>query len=136
LDVRLLSPHDPDYKGSYAASDDKSEGAPEYVTPCSKVAAGEAHFAMNSPEGVVGWNTAPGRPPLKAVAALLHDRNTSAIATLKSSNRSRPKDLDGCRYASYAARFEGRIVQKMIQNDGTDHLHIPGISLYVHSYQS
>jgi len=24
----------------------------------------------------------------------------------------------GCRYASYAARFEGRIVQKMIQHDG------------------
>jgi hypothetical protein len=23
--------------------------------------------------------------------------------------------MDGCRYASYAARFEGRIVQRMIQ---------------------
>lgn len=114
LDVRLLSPHDPEYAGSYVAP--AAEGP--YVTPCSKVAAGDAHFAINSPEGVVGWNTAPGRPALKAVAALINDRNTSAIVTLKSSGRSRPKELDGCRYASYAARFEGRIVQRMIQNDG------------------
>lgn len=122
LDVRLLSPHDPDYGGSYvpapAADGATSGGAPAYVTPCSKVAAGEAHFAINSPEGVVGWNTAPDRPQLKAVAALLHDCNTSAIVTLSSSGRSRPRELDGCRYASYAARFEGRIVQKLIQNDG------------------
>lgn len=66
----------------------------------------------------MGWNTAPGRPALKAVAALINDRNSSAVVTLKSSNRSRPKELDGCRYASYAARFEGRIVQRMIQTDG------------------
>eukprot|EP00429_Kryptoperidinium_foliaceum_P077936 CAMPEP_0176210144 /NCGR_PEP_ID=MMETSP0121_2-20121125/13994_1 /TAXON_ID=160619 /ORGANISM="Kryptoperidinium foliaceum, Strain CCMP 1326" /LENGTH=359 /DNA_ID=CAMNT_0017549171 /DNA_START=45 /DNA_END=1124 /DNA_ORIENTATION=+ len=118
IDVALLSPHDKAYQGSYVASDDTSEGAPKYVTPCSKVAVGEAHFAINSPEGVVGWNVAHGRPKLKAVAALLQDRNTSAIVTLKSSGRARPKDLDGCRYASYAARFEGRIVQKMIQADG------------------
>mmetsp|Transcript_122090 Transcript_122090/g.352908 ORF Transcript_122090/g.352908 Transcript_122090/m.352908 type:complete len:356 (-) Transcript_122090:163-1230(-) len=118
LDVSLLSPHDKAYQGTYLASQDSSEGAPKYVTPCSKLAAGEAHFAINSPEGVIGWNTAPGRPQLKAVAALLRDRNTSAIVTLKSSGRARPKDLDGCRYASYAARFEGRIVQRMIQADG------------------
>ena len=73
---------------------------------------------MNSPEGVVGWNTAPGRPQLKAVAALLRDRNTSAIVTLKSSGINSMKDLDGKRYASYAARFEGRIVQRMIQHAG------------------
>ena len=115
LDVRLLDPGSPEYAGSYIPG---AEGAPKYVTPCSKVAEGSAHFAINSPEGVVGWNTAPGRPPLKAVAALLNDRNSSAIVTLKSSGRSRPKELDGCRYASYAARFEGRIVQRMIQNDG------------------
>jgi hypothetical protein len=32
--------------------------------------AGEAHFAINSPEGVVGWNTAPGRPALKVGAGV------------------------------------------------------------------
>jgi ABC-type nitrate/sulfonate/bicarbonate transport system substrate-binding protein len=55
LDVRLLSPHDPEFAGSYvdagadAAATDAA-GAPAYVTPCSKVAAGDAHFAINSPE--------------------------------------------------------------------------------------
>ena len=53
-----------------------------------------------------------------AVAALLHDRNTSAIVTLRSSGIDAPRKLDGKTYASYAARFEGRIVQKMIQADG------------------
>jgi hypothetical protein len=38
--------------------------------------------------------------------------------TLKSSGISRPQQLDGKVYASYAARFEGRIVQKLIQADG------------------
>ncbi|XP_024545265.1 uncharacterized protein LOC112351502 [Selaginella moellendorffii] len=39
-------------------------------------------------------------------------------ATLKQSGLCRPRDLDGKVYASYAARFEGRIVQKLIQADG------------------
>lgn len=120
LDVTIVSPADAEYDGSYNPGDEDADapGAPKYVTPCSKVAEGSAHFAMNSPEGVVGWNTAPGRPQLKAVAALLRDRNSSAIVALKSSGITSPKDLDGKRYASYAARFEGRIVQRMIQHAG------------------
>ena len=39
--------------------------------------------------------------------------DTSAIVTLKSSGIDRPALLDGKRYASYAARFEGRIVQEV-----------------------
>ena len=39
-------------------------------------------------------------------------------ATLRKSRIERPRQLDGKRYASYGARYEGRIVQKMIQNDG------------------
>jgi len=120
LDVKIVSPADAEYNGSYNPGDRDQDapGAPKYVTPCSKVAEGSAHFAMNSPEGVVGWNTAPGRPQLKAVAALLRDRNSSAIVALKSSGINSMKDLDGKRYASYAARFEGRIVQRMIQHAG------------------
>ena len=123
LDVRLVSPSDADYKGSYTPSDDATASdaaatATPYVTPCSKVAAGDAHFAINSPEGVLGWNTADGRPRLKAVAALLHDRNTSAIVTLRSSGKASPADLDGATYASYAARFEGRIVREIIRHAG------------------
>ena len=128
LDVRLISPHDAAYVGSYvdpsadanaASSGSSSSATPApYVTPCSKVADGSAHFGINSPEGVVGWNVSDGKPRLKAVAALLHDRNTSAIVTLRSSGIDAPRKLDGKTYASYAARFEGRIVQKMIQADG------------------
>ncbi len=44
---------------------------------------------------------------MQAVAALLQE-DTSAIVTLKSSGIDRPKDLEGKRYASYGARFEGR----------------------------
>jgi len=38
--------------------------------------------------------------------------------TTAASGLSRPRDLDGKLYASYAARFEGRIVQQMIRADG------------------
>ena len=111
LDVRLISPHDEAYKGSYvdpgnadAARGDAREGTPApHVTPCSKVADGSAHFGINSPEGVVGWNVSEGKPRLKAAAALLHDRNTSAIVTLRSSGIDAPRKLDGKTYASYAA---------------------------------
>ena len=93
----------------------------EYATPCGLAATGQATFAMNSPEGVVGWNMpacgAGGRRDhtLTSVAAVCQ-RNTSAIAARASI--SRPRELDGKRYASYAARYEGRIVQRLIQADG------------------
>ena len=57
------------------------------------------------------------RSDAQAIAAILQD-DTSAIATLKSSGLDRPAKLDGRTYASYGARYEGRIVQRMIRNDG------------------
>lgn len=45
------------------------------------------------------------KPKLVAVAALLQDPQLSAIVTLKSSCIERPAQLDGKRYASYAARW-------------------------------
>ena len=35
-----------------------------------------------------------------------------------ASGIERPRDLDGRKYASYGARYEGRIVQQLIRNDG------------------
>eukprot|EP00242_Pyramimonas_sp_CCMP2087_P013086 CAMPEP_0198210802 /NCGR_PEP_ID=MMETSP1445-20131203/22452_1 /TAXON_ID=36898 /ORGANISM="Pyramimonas sp., Strain CCMP2087" /LENGTH=188 /DNA_ID=CAMNT_0043884957 /DNA_START=230 /DNA_END=792 /DNA_ORIENTATION=- len=119
LKVKLLGAHETDYRGSYTEANGTNPDA-GYPTPCGKVAAKNATFAMNSPEGVVGWNTPPPgveRPALKTVAAVLQAQ-TSAIVTLKSSGLERPAALDGKIYASYAARFEGRIVQQMIRNDG------------------
>ena len=115
LDVQLLSTSDKEYTNSYVESGGEENSS--YVTPCSKVADRSADFAMNAPEGVVNWNTAPGKPKLKAVAATLQDP-TSAIVTLKSSGLDRPKLLDGKVYASYGARFEGRIVRQLIEADG------------------
>ena len=94
-----------EFEGSYSG-ELSADAAKDFPTPCGKVAAGVAQFAMNSPEGCVGWNSpAPGstRPQLKAVAAMLQGQ-TSAIVTLASSGIDRPAKLDGKVYASYAAR--------------------------------
>jgi len=139
LDVQLLSTNDEAYSTSYLPSPAEAKeaeaaakgaagakagaavgsgGLPAFVTPCSQVASGHATFALNSPEGAVNWNTSGAdRPKLKAVAACLQKR-TSAVVTLASSGLSRPKDLDGKVYASYGARFEGRIVRALIEADG------------------
>ncbi|KAI7841695.1 hypothetical protein COHA_004562 [Chlorella ohadii] len=105
LDVTIISPHSDDYK----------------ATPASRVESGEAMFAIAPSESVISYHTWPRehkeRPKLRAVAALLQ-RDTSAIVTLKSSGIDRPAKLEGKRYASYAARYEGRIVQQLIKADG------------------
>ena len=61
-----------------------------------QVADGSATFALNSPEGVLNWNTAFRGPHLKSVAAVLQER-TSAVVTLASSGIDRPSRLDGAR---------------------------------------
>lgn len=118
LAVEVVSADDARYSGSYVGGDGAPEAGGEYTTPCKLCAGGGAHFAMNSPEGVVNWNLRGDAPGSRLVAvAALCSRNTSAIAARKGVV-SRPRDLDGRRYASYAARFEGRIVQRLIQADG------------------
>jgi ABC-type nitrate/sulfonate/bicarbonate transport system substrate-binding protein len=76
------------------------------------------------------------RPPpaLVSVAALLQ-KDTSALAALEEPKQgversggggegtsgkaiTRPRDLDGALYASYAARYEGSIVRAVIRADG------------------
>lgn len=105
LSVNFISPHQDDY-GS---------------TPASKVAKKSATFALAPSETVLSYHLPPfdaqRRPKLTAIATILQ-QDLSAIATLKKSGILRPRDLDGRTYASYGARFEGRIVQKLIQADG------------------
>lgn len=106
LAVTLLSPHRDAYK----------------ATPASKVASGTATFAVTPSETVISHATWPSgspdpKPRLVAVAALLQ-RDDSAIVTLSSSGIDTPAKLEGKRYASYGARYEGRIVQQMIKNAG------------------
>ena len=106
LDVTILSTHHDDYKR----------------TPASRVADGSAQFAVTPTESVISSHTQPAgggaaKPKLVAVAAL-QARTTSAIVTLKSSGRDTPAKLDGANYASYGARYEGRIVQELIKKAG------------------
>lgn len=104
LQVSFLSPHTDEYK----------------ATPASRVESGEASFAVAPSESAISYHIRSAsmpKPALKAVGALLQS-DDSAIATLKSSGIDRPAKLEGKRYASYAARFEGRIVQEMIRADG------------------
>jgi NitT/TauT family transport system substrate-binding protein len=101
LNVELVSPEEDQYM----------------VTPTKRLALGNAHFAIAPSESVLSYRTLPKSIPIVAVAALLQE-DTSAIASLKSSNIQRPKQLDGKVYASFAARFEDCIVKRMIRNDG------------------
>lgn len=106
LDIELLSPHQDKYS----------------QTPASKVLSGVADVAIGPSETVISHHHAC-RPDgaeavdLIAVAALLQ-QDDSAIVTLKSSGIDSMKKLQNKRYASYGARYEGRIVKQMIQNDG------------------
>jgi len=101
LEVKFISPHVYDYKR----------------TPASFVERGEAMFAIGPAESVISYSLPPERPRMQAIGALLQD-DATCIATLKSSGIDRPAKLDGQTYASYAARFEGRIIKCMIQYDG------------------
>lgn len=105
--VSIISPHADSYK----------------TTPASHVEVlkpGTLSLAIAPSETVISYNTSPParpKPPIKAVAAILQ-QDTSAIVTLKSSGISSPRQLEGKKYASYGARYEGRIVQEMIKSDG------------------
>lgn len=104
LNVRFVSPHVDHYQ----------------QTPASRVSSGEADVCVTPSETVISYFTAPAdqsKPRLRAVATLLQE-DVSALVTTKESGIDRPAKLDGKRYASYAARYEGRIVQRMIMNDG------------------
>ena len=98
-------------------------------TPAGLVLAGRADLAVCPSETVIssfvksdaGDGDDSSHVYLVAVAALLN-RDASAIVSLAGGNDNgiiaRPKDLDGKKYGSYAARYEGRIVQEMIRADG------------------
>lgn len=105
LDVEIISPHQDNYA----------------VTPASKVTSGVADVAIGPSETVISHACRAQEDPLKdsiiAVGALLQE-DDSAIVTTKASGLDSMKKLQGKRYASYAARYEGRIVQYMIKYDG------------------
>lgn len=105
LDLEIVSPHQDAYN----------------VTPASKVTSGIVDLAIGPSETVISHACREEGDPLHdsivAVGALLQD-DDSAIVTTKASGIDSMKKLQGKRYASYAARYEGRIVQSMIKYAG------------------
>jgi len=87
------------------------------TTPAKKLELGETDLAIAPTESLISYRTKSDPFSMQAIAALLQE-DASAIATLKSSGITRPRDLDGKSYASYGARYEDQIVRQMIQNDG------------------
>ncbi|GAB4821510.1 hypothetical protein N2152v2_008556 [Parachlorella kessleri] len=59
-----------------------------------------------------------GIAPSETAVAAVFQEDTSAIVTLKESGIERPRELDGKRYATYGAKYEGSIVRQLIRTDG------------------
>jgi ABC-type nitrate/sulfonate/bicarbonate transport system substrate-binding protein len=87
------------------------------TTPAKKLELGHADFAIAPTESAISLNTKAKPAAAQAVAALLQE-DVSAITVLEESGITRPAELDGKTYASYGARYEDKIIQQMIKNDG------------------
>jgi len=86
------------------------------LTPGKKLELDMADFAIAPFETAISLNNKANRVEAKAIYAVLQ-KDLSCIVTLKSSNITSPKMLDGKSYASYKARYEDHIVKEMIKND-------------------
>jgi len=101
LNLEIISPVNDDYS----------------VTPAKKLELNEVDFAVVPTESLFSLLLKEKKVEVKGIYAILQE-DTSAIVTLKSSSIDRPSDLDGKIYASFQARYEDKIVQQMVINDG------------------
>lgn len=101
IDVILLNPAEDNYA----------------LTPAKKMMLGQADIAMGPSESVISLNTKPQPVAARAFYAILQ-QDLSSIAVLHASGIQQPAQLDGKIYASYKARYEDKIVQQMVINDG------------------
>jgi ABC-type nitrate/sulfonate/bicarbonate transport system substrate-binding protein len=101
IDINISNPEDDNY----------------FLTPGKKLELGIAELALAPFETVISLNNKPKKFDAIAVYAILQ-QDISAIVTLKSSGISRPSEMAGKIYASYAARYEDAIVKIMTVADG------------------
>jgi ABC-type nitrate/sulfonate/bicarbonate transport system substrate-binding protein len=87
------------------------------LTPGKKLELDLVDFAVAPFETVISLNNKENRVNAIAVYAILQE-DLSSIASLKSSELTTPKQLDGKIYASYKARYEDKIVKELVKNDG------------------
>ena len=109
-------------KGFYEENDLKVEFlTPELddylTTPAKKVEMNMSDFGLCPTESLISFRTKKNPFILKGLMTIFQE-DVSAIATIESNNILRPKHLDDRSYASYKARYEDKIVKKMIINDG------------------
>ena len=109
-------------KGFYKENDLKVEfltpDLDDYLTtPAKKVEMNMSDFGLCPTESLISFRTKKNPFILKGLMTIFQE-DVSAIATVESNNILRPKHLDGRSYASYKARYEDKIVKKMIINDG------------------
>lgn len=109
-------------KGFYKENDLKVEfltpDLDDYlITPAKKVEMYISDFGLCPTESLISFRTKKNPFILKGLMTIFQE-DVSAIATVESNNILRPKHLDGRSYASYKARYEDKIVKKMIINDG------------------
>ncbi len=101
IDLEILNPREDNYA----------------MTPGKKLELDLTDFAIAPFETVISLNNKANPVQAVAVYAILQE-DLSCIVTLKSSNITSPKLLDGKIYASYKARYEDHIIKEMIKNDG------------------
>lgn len=101
IDLEIINPLDDNYA----------------TTPGKKLELDLTDFAIAPFETAISYNNKPAKVEVVAIYAILQN-DLSCIATLKSSNITSPKELDGRTYASYKARYEDHIVRELIKNDG------------------
>lgn len=83
-------------------------------TAAKRVLSDHAHVGLGPQETVIAYADST---PLLALATI-NAHNPSALAVLEESPITRPRDLDGTRYASYGARFEMHVVREVVRADG------------------
>lgn len=101
IDLEIINPLDDNYS----------------LTPGKKLELNIADFAIAPFETVISLNNKQNKVDAIAVYAILQE-DLSSIASLKSNNLISPKLLDGKIYASYKARYEDKIIQELVKNDG------------------
>ena len=88
-----------------------------YLTPAKKVELGKADLALCPTESILSYKTKKKKFDMIGIAAI-YKEDLSAIAVNKDLKIDSPKKLNNMSYASYNAKYEDKIIQKMIINDG------------------